>query len=339
MDFDAYLRKTTGRGLAGRSRAQIDKEITAQYSDVWQKWQMNRYADGLLAIQRRFAERRINFTVTTHGSFPLVGGELGAKIAQTHIASGTDVFWELRNEDLYQSLGYRFGLIAANPDYESGAYNEWGWTNSTLNNPHWFGYTGANEPARRQWYATYFEGRVTSAGAFEPLTTFGFYAQGSPGPKMTDDDFKTYYRVQRLVTKIRPEKPAGLGLVVSWNEQLRHLGPQAGALGVGVYAAKGFPQIDQLAGEAYQHLIKNGVPISFFASTDSLKNWQGTNPLIVVDGATFSPSEIADLARLNRAGAPIVSIGSGLEATSDGAAFFGLTMRDGTFSPLPETSR
>jgi len=115
------------------------------------------------------------------------------------------------------------------------------------------------------------------------------------------------------------------------------LGPQAGMLGIGIYAAKGFSQIDQLAGEAYQHLIKNGVPISFFTSTDSLKNWQGTNPLIVVDGATFNSSEIADLARLNRAGTPIVSIGSGLEATSDGAAFFGLTMREGSFSPLPQT--
>jgi hypothetical protein len=116
------------------------------------------------------------------------------------------------------------------------------------------------------------------------------------------------------------------------------LGPQTGALGVGIYAAKGFGQIDQIAGEAYQHLIKNGVPISFFASTDSLKNWQGTNPLIVVDGATFNKAELAELARLNGAGTPIVSVGTGFEATNDGAAFFGLTVRDGSFSPLPDTA-
>ena len=78
------------------------------------------------------AAKGYDFYVTTHGSFPLVGGDIGQKIAKTHRYSGTDVFWELRAEDLWISLGNRFGLVAANPDYESGMYNEWGWAGRTI---------------------------------------------------------------------------------------------------------------------------------------------------------------------------------------------------------------
>jgi hypothetical protein len=337
--FDEFLRKTTGQGLTGRTRLQIGKEIVEQHADVFQKYQMDRYADKLLALHDRLAAKGVDFTVTTHGSFPLVGGELGDKIGRTHVAVGTDLFWELKREDLYFTLGRRFGLIAANPDFESGAYNEFGWCSATMNNPHWFAYAGAVEPSRRQWYSTYFAGRVTSQGKFEPLTKFGFSSQGTFGPKQFDNDWQAYYRVQHLATLLRPEAPAGYGLVVSWQEQERHMGKKAGTMGFGLYAGEGFDNIDAMAGDVYERLIKNGLPISFVASTHTLQRWSGKNPLIVVDGYSLADDELADLDRLNAAGAPIIAVGCGAEEKGNARAeaLFGVARRNGSWQPSQGT--
>lgn len=317
--FDEYLRGAGGPGLTGRSRKQLITEITGQYADQWQSWQMNRYADKLLDTQRRLAAVGVAFSVTTHGSFPLAGGELGAKLGRTHKATGTDLFWELRNEDLYGSIGSRFGLIAANPDFESGAYNEWGWVSAVLNNPHWFAESGTVEPSRRQWYSTYFAGRVTSTGEFRPFTKYGFDAQGGFGVKNTVNDWQQYYRTMQFATRVRPEAPAGFGLVVSWRLQERRMGAKAGPLGFGLYTAAGLDQVDTLAGEVYQKLVKNGVPIGFVTSTHALKNWKGTNPLIAVDGLGYEDWELAELERLHKAGAPVFLVGGASAASARSA--------------------
>lgn len=336
--FDQYLRKTTGHGLKSRSRASINKEISENYGDVWQKWMMDRYANKLIDLQKTVAAAGgAKLTVTTHGSFPLVGGDLGVRIGQTHTAVGTDLFWDLHDEDLIGTLGLRYGLIAANPDFKSGAYNEWGWTSAALNNDHWYGYVGAAEPARRQWYSTYFEGRATSDGQFAPLTMYGFFSQGAPGPKTTAGDVQLYYRTMRLTTRVRPEEPAGIGMAVSWNEQVRRMGKQAGALGFGLYAADGYEQIDALAHDLYMRLQKNGVPLSFVASTATLEKWKGGQPLVAVDGLCYDADEVATLARLNASGAPIIAVGGAADASAAACALFGVTVADGQIAPAAGT--
>jgi hypothetical protein len=335
--FDQYLRKTTGHGLESRTRKTISAEIRQKYADKFQVFELNRYADALLDAQKRLAAKGYDFSVTTHGSFPLVGGEIGQKIAKTHRYSGTDVFWELKAEDLWYSLGNRFGLIAANPDYESGMYNEWGWASGKMNNIHWFSYTGTCEPARRQWYATYFMGRVNSAGEFLPLTMVGADSQGAFGVKNTGNDWEQYYRTQQFTDKVRPESPAGLGLVVSWNEQIRHMGPEGGDMGTGYYASAGHEQVDAIGGKAFSELVKAGVPISFVASTDTLKSWKSAQPLIAADGLEYDPTEIATLTRLNNAGAPIIGVGGADEASSSALNFFGVRKGDNGLEPAEGT--
>ena len=322
--FDEYLRKGGGKGLAGRTRKELATEIRQNHAAEFQVFELNKYADHLLTTQKRFAEKGLDFSVTTHGSFPLVGGEIGQKLAKTHRASGTDVFWELRGEDLFGTLGSRFGLVACNPDFESGMYNEWGWCSGKLNNIHWFSYVGTSEPARRQWYATYFVGRVDSGGEFQPLTMSGADAQGGFGAKVYDNDWQHYYRTSQITSRIRPEAPAGAGLVVSWHEQVRHMGPVAADLGFGYYASAGYENVDKLGGYAYAKLIKAGVPISFLASTDTLTHWKSRQPLIVVDGLSYDKDEIATLQHLHDSGTPIIAIGGASEASPDALKFFGM---------------
>jgi hypothetical protein len=309
--FDEYLRAQGKPGLTARSRRAIADEICSRYGDQWQRWQMTRYADKLLEYQRRFEQVGVSFKVTTHGAFPLVGGELGRKLAKTHVAVGTDLFWELKNEDLYYSLGQCFGIVAANPDLESGAYNEWGWVSAALTNAHFYSEAGSVEPSRRQWYSTYFAGRVDSAGQFKPYHVYGFDAQGSFDIKNTINDWQQYYRTMRLVCSLRPEQPAGIGLVVSWRWQERRMGPETGPMGFGIYPTKGKPMVSQQAGNAWHQLVKAGVPITFVTSTSCLKNWQGRNPLVIIDGYNLEPWELQELARLNRAGVHIACAGLG----------------------------
>lgn len=337
IDFDRYLRAKGGKGLQGRTISAIVKEIRGQYGKDWQVWQMNRYADQMLATQDLFRENGIEFTFESHGSFPLCGGDIGEKIARTHIAVGTDLFWELRNQDLIWSLGSRFAIVAANPDLRSGAYNEWGWINSEANQ-WWYANNGSAEPARRQWYATYFTGRVTLEGTFEPYHVFGFSSQGGVGTQMNPDDIRECERTINLTTQVRPEKATGFGMVVSWANQELHMGEKLGRQGFGLYAGEGYEQIDDLMANIYHRLVKNGLPVSFFTSTHGLKKWNGAEPLVLVDGYNLCDWELDAVKRLNAAGAPILAIGEA-EAGRDlsgSAAFYGATQDNGVWKLAPD---
>ncbi|GAT32558.1 hypothetical protein TSACC_2957 [Terrimicrobium sacchariphilum] len=328
VDFDEYLRAKGQPGLTRRTRKDLAAEICTEHADEYQRYHLNRYADAVLESQKRLADAGITMTVETHGSFPLAGGPLGEKLGQTHKAVGTDLFWELRNEDLYRSIGYRFGLVSANPNLESGAYNQWGWVSSIQANPTWFSPSGAVEPSRRQWYSTYWAGRVATDGTFHPYSEFGFSLQGGYGSKNTIEDWTQFNRVQSLMIHVRPEKPAGFGLVVSWPWQERRMEPKAGRLGFGLYAGAGSDQVDQLAGELYGKLVTSGLPISFVTNTHALKNWSGRQPLVLLEGLDSEGWETTELRRLHEAGTPLFAIG---ESGSGGevAELFGVR-KDGT---------
>lgn len=330
VSFDEHLRSQGKPGLQGRTRKDIIAEIQTQYADEYQRYHLERYAEAMLATQRRFEEKGLKFTAETHGSFPLVGGELGEKLGRTHKAVGTDLFWELRDEDLYKAIGYRFGVVAANPDFESGSYNQWGWVSATQANRTWFTPSGEVEPSRRQWYATYWAGRLTSDGTFKPYSVYGFSSQGGFGVKNMPEDWEQFNRVQSTMIRVRPERATGFGLVSSWQLQESRMTPKAGKLGFGLYTGEGEEQVDALTGELYHRLVKNGVPISFVASTHTLKKWEESQPLVVVDGFQTSSWEIAELDRLNRGGSPIIAIGGGdVPGTPEAARLFGV-QREGS---------
>ncbi len=330
--FDRHLRTTTGKGLSGRSRGQLADEIKSSHGDEWQRWQMNSYADALLATRARYAKAGHEFTFESHGSFPLCGGDIGAKLASTHIGTGTDLFWELRNQDLWWSLGTRFGVVAANPDLQSGAYAQWGWDNS-IGNQWWFANSGGQDTARRQWYATYFAGRIDLSGTFQPYHMMGWNSQGNVGTRMYSDDFQAWNSVAQVMCQVRPESAAGVGIAVSWGLQEHRMGSELdrGGGGFGLFTAKGQEQIDMLMGHVYHRLARNGLPIAWVTSSQALKAWKGTQPLVMVDGFSWSPLELAEVERLNRAGTPLLCIGAAsLEAdTTSAAQLFG-TRRSGT---------
>ncbi len=286
LAFDRHLRATGQAGLRGSSRAQLQQEITDTLGDRWQRWQLSRYAASLQRTQDAFRAAALDFTFETHGSFPLCGGELGAALARTHKSVGTDLFWELRNQDLLWSVGSRFGLVAVNPDLESGAYGQWGWTNSEQN-VWWFANNGAIEPARRQWYAAYFAGRVDLGGVFKPYHVLGYGSQGSMGVRMGIADLNAFARTSAIVGRLRPEAPAGFGVAVSWAAQERAMGGKLGGQGFGLYPSPGGPDAESLVGETWSRLAKAGLPLGWVTSTHGLRAWKGTAPLLCVDPARW----------------------------------------------------
>ena len=307
--FDQWLREKGEPGLKGKSRRQLVEEITTKYADLWQVFNLTAYADLMLAAKARFAAMGIPFAYETHGSFPLCGGELGAKLAETHTGVGTDVFWELDRQDLWGTLGKRYAVVAINPDLVSGVYEQWGWVNSEQND-FWFSSNGDEEVARRHWYATYFIGRVGLQGGFRPYHEVGYSSQGNHGVRYRAKDHLARCRVHNLVTELRPEEPTGIGLVVSWPMQEKKMGPVAGTLGFGLYPAKGEEDQVEAFRRVYASLVKEGVPISFVTSTHALSQWKGTQPLILVDGAQWEPWEKSAVAALRRRGTPTVDLSS-----------------------------
>jgi len=86
-------------------------------------------------------------------------------------------------------------------------------------------------------------------------------------------------------------------------------------------------------GETYFRLKKNGVPISFVASTATLKNEWDTASRRDRRIST-EPWEIDEFDRLNRAGAPIIAVSSEDPADSpQGDALFGVSSSGDSFSP------
>ena len=307
--FDRYLRKTTGKGLSARSRKGISEEIMTRYADVWQKWQLEEYAKKVQATQKMFADHGIDFMFETHGSFPLAGGELGDALGKTHAGVGTDLFWELRNQDLYWSLATRFAIVAANPNLRSGMYKQWGWINSE-SNQYWFANNGPVEPARRQWYGTYFMGRVDSEGRFQPYHVLGYGLQGGISTKFYPHEILNSARTFNFTRFIRPEEPTGYGFVVSWDSHLRRMTPRGGQMGFGLFATGNAEnQLEYRMGKLYEKLIKNGLPIGFVSSSHALKKWNGRNPLVLLDASDWQGEELQTVSRLLKNGTPIVAFG------------------------------
>lgn len=317
--FDQHLRATGGTGLQGRSRGAIAQEIQERYGDRWQRWQMAEYTRRIEATRERFAAAGLAFSFETHGSFPLCGGELGGILARTHRSVGTDLFWELRNQDLYWSLGTRFGLVAANPSLQSGAYGQWGWVNDACNQ-WWYANNGGVDPARRQWYAAYTMGRITLDGSFAPYHVTGFSYQGDHGTRMHPDDMEACVATGQLLSRVRPEAAAGCVLAVSWALHERRMGSELGPQGFGLHAGKGREQIDTLFAHAFDRLAKHGLPVGLVAAAESLPGWEGSQPLVLVDGFAWDAVQLAQVERLNRAGAPVLIIGDDAEAQGDAAA-------------------
>lgn len=307
--FDQWLRRRGKPGLKGRSRRQLIAEITTSHGDDWQIFVLDSYANLMLAAKARFAALGIPFSYETHGSFPFCGGELGAKLAQTHLGVGTDVFWELDRQDLWGTLGMRYAVVAVNPDLRSGAYEQWGWVNSEQND-YWFASNGDEGVARRHWYATYFIGRVGLDGTFRPYHEVGYSSQGGHGVKYIAKDHLARCRVHNLVTELRPEEATGVGLVVSWPMQEKKMGPAAGTLGFGLYPAKGEENLTEAFRRVYASLVKQGVPIAFVTSTHALRNWKGRQPLLLLDGDKWDGWERSAVAAARSRGAITVDISS-----------------------------
>ena len=301
--FDKWLAARRGHGLKSRTRDTIGKEIEDELGDLWQIYSLETYAEKMLETKRKFAAAGLEFQFETHGSFPIAGGELGRKLAETHSGVGTDLFWELRRQDLWHSLASRFAVVAANPDLRSGAYDEWGWVNSDANK-WWYANNGDDTVARRGWYATYFMGRLGAVEGFRPYHEMGFSSQGGHGVRYNARDHYWRTRVHNLVTQLRPETPAGLGIVVSWRQQETRMGKTFGPLGFGLYPARGEEDLVTLCEKVAAPLMKSGLPISFVTSADALRDYAGPTlpPLILVDGANWPEEDKQTLSRLSAAG-------------------------------------
>lgn len=315
VDFDLWLRANGKPGLKGRTREALSAEISGQHGAEWQRFLLERYADLLLEIRRAFEARGLSFSWETHGSFPLCGGALGKKLAETHTGVGTDLFWELRKQDLWASLGSRIAIVASNPNLRSGAYDEWGWVNSDAN-CWWFANNGNRDVATRQWLATYFLGRIETDGVFRPYHEMGYGAQGNHGPRYTIADHAARCRVENLVTHLRPAAPAGMGLVVSWTGQERRMSGKTGRSGFGLYPADGETDVETLCEQIFTPLAKSGYPISYVTSTDSLRALAGRPAselagmtLLLADAFNWTAEEQAAAEALRCQGVNLIAVG------------------------------
>ncbi len=348
--FDEHLRGAGQPGLKGRTRTELWKEVASQHSDEFQKFMLQRYADAMAVTQKKMADAGVDFTCETHGSFPLAGGKLGAEIAQSDVGVGTDLFWELRDEDVLKGIGLPLGACLGQSRFAFRRIRPVGMDQRHAAEPD----VGVAERRRRALAPAMVQHVLEGThhlrrpvSALQPSTDFPCRA---PTGEVNDGRLDRFNRVQSTMIWVRPEKPAGVGIVTSWPLQEHRMAPNSTAFGFGLYASNGYhpedghnhdgaqPQVDAQFGEVYYRLVKNGVPVSFVASTDTLKKWHGIQPLVAVDGFETDPAEIALFDGSTARARPSSPSGSaGSAGRTEAEALFGVTKADEGWTPRAGT--
>lgn len=324
LEFDDYLKETQGEGLqSGKTLDKLYHEIENEYGLEYQQFHFERFSKMLIDVQERFAEAGIKTAYTAHAGPPTVGGKAGRDFAKVYQALGFDIYWNSKGDDPVWAVGENFAPVAMNPDF-STKITDWS-MGIMADHKYWWGISYPPEMSANLIFTAYFLGKVNTSGTFEPF--YKYYSPKLPygfGSKHYPADNRILSQLFEVTDQIRPQKAAGLGLVLSWPAHLSKVDKKLPHHPDGGVNTSN-PEDSATLRMAHTHtrLAKSGLPISFFTATDALEQWDGQNPLVLIDGHLYTDAEIKDIEALNQAGAPIIAIAdASTKAYSESAAAF-----------------
>jgi hypothetical protein len=304
-EFDRYLRHTTGKGLQGRTRPELAKEIKEHFSAQWMAYQKAAYLKALHDLASPFEAAGKKVYLSAQG-VPLVSGPDADVVYKMVRGMSDDSTWGMDNEDVPLTTGRQMGMLAFNPSAAMSTLFMWGWDSAILDNPYWRVPVGTTEPSRRNQYDQAWRGTIDWDGSYKSIHTYGYNANGGTSYQMHGNDWQEMWRAAERLALIRPEAPLGAGVIIS-TAKLNQPGsvsfsgngsdPQttAGALLARV------PNVVRRLQEA-------GVSVPFAANVSALKNWKGDTPLILLNLHEFSDDEIAILKSLRDRGVKLVAL-------------------------------
>ncbi|MFT4113464.1 hypothetical protein [Silvibacterium sp.] len=295
--FDSYLRQNSGKGLSGRTHAEVESSIHADHEDQWQAWQLTRYVDAVRCIRGAF--QAAGKEVVLYGqSLPVVAGAAGRELAKTIRGLNDDITWGMESNSPTLTTGRTLASLAFNPVWQINGLVAWGFVSSVFNNWQWHVPIGTTEPQRRMLYGYLWRGLVWDGGTYGGAVSYGFGDNVGTSYVLTAGEYQQWWYLQQRGNLLQPESPLGAGLVISTQKNadprsIRWNGNDPSAVA----------EIPLLM-EAFRSLAEAGISVPFSTNASTLAAWKPTPgaSLIVLNLQDFSPVELAGLARVQAQG-------------------------------------
>jgi hypothetical protein len=298
--FDSYLRSNGGKGLDGRTHAEVEASIHANHENEWQAWQLERYVNAVRSIRDAF--QTAGKDVVLYGqSLPVVAGDPGRELAKTIRGMNDDVTWAMESNSPTLTTGRTLASLAFNPVWQINALMSWGFVSSVFNNWQWGNPVGTMEPQRRMLSSYLWRGVVWDDGTYRAAATYGFGSNVGTSYTMTAEEYQQWWYLQQRGSLLQPESPLGAGLLISTQKyadlrSIRWNGNDPSSVS----------EIPLLM-DIFRSLTEAGVSLPFSINASTLGCWKPTpgSSLIILNLQDFSPAELAGLARVQTQGARI----------------------------------
>ena len=301
LDFDRWLKQQGHAGLRGRTRDELQSDITANHQGHFEQWAIEMYHQRLKNLRAAVVAEGRTLQITEQG-IPLVAGEAGADIATMILGSSDDNTWGMIEEDPVATAGRHLAAAAINPSLVIGTQIAWHYDSARVNNPHWHAVVGTSESSRRHAYARAWRGVYDANGQYRSMHGSGYKANAQLGFAMALNDWQEGTRTAHRHTLITPHAPEGI-ILVTPQDCIVAPSPVDGLLMLGGSVRK---HVEGALGG----LSANGLPVS---GAGSIPNWGSatTGRLAVVLAANFlTDAEAGILSRRAASGARLVVFAS-----------------------------
>lgn len=145
---------------------------------------------------------------------PLLPPEAAAEIGECLSGMSDDDTWGALQEDFALTAGRQMIHQAFNPEWRLQANFVWGWDNTLLNNPHWYGPAGTTESSRRHQLVRGWRGTLRSDGSYGSMHTYGYGMNGYNSYVQTANDWQQNWNAAERQSLIGPDGAVGFALIV-----------------------------------------------------------------------------------------------------------------------------
>lgn len=213
VEFDRHLRRTGRRGLAGRTRRELLKEIERFHSHPFARRQLDNYLASFRSLRSAVEGEGKRMVMNAQG-IPLLPPEAAAEIGECLSGMSDDDTWGALQEDFALTAGRQMIHQAFNPEWRLQANFVWGWDNTLLNNPHWYGPAGTTESSRRHQLVRGWRGTLRSDGSYGSMHTYGYGMNGYNSYVQTANDWQQNWNAAERQSLIGPDGAVGFALIV-----------------------------------------------------------------------------------------------------------------------------
>lgn len=293
VEFDRHLRRSGQPGLSGRTRKELLQEIDRSFRGPFARWQLDNYLKSFRALRSAIESGKKRMVMNGQG-IPLLPPEAAAEIGACLSGMSDDDTWGAHQEDFALTAGRQMIHQAFNPEWKLRANFVWGWDNTLLNNPHWFGPVGTTESSRRHQLVRGWRGTLRSDGSYGSMHTYGYGMNGYSSYVQNANDWQQNWNAAERQSLIGPDGAVGFAFLVGTD--LLSNPEKAIFTGGGMGGSQDADRLILNLAGVIGRLHRAGLSIPCAANATSLARSQAAMPLIVPLPSSMKKEELTAVA-------------------------------------------